>query len=86
MVKVDAANFTYESSVNLTTATNVKTLIIDSSGNTSYLYAGTTQSPAVVAKIDLDTFQQVATWTAAAGENNFQTVELDTTLGMLYYG
>lgn len=86
VAKVDLATFTQTDLLTVTGASYVKAMTIDHNGTTPYLYVGTAQSPAAVVRINLTDFTEDIVVTASAGENNFQTVEIDTDLGMLYFG
>lgn len=86
LLKVDLATFTLADTLTVFGANYIKAMAIDRSGTTPFLYLGSAQSPANVVKVDMTTFKENATVVALPGENSFQTVEIDTTLGMLYFG
>lgn len=86
IAKIDLATFTNTDNLTVTGAQFVKAMAIDHNTTTPFLFVGTAQSPGVVVRIDLTTFTENATAVANLGENNFQTMEIDTDLGMIYLG
>lgn len=86
IAKVDLATFTNTDTLTVTGAQFVKAMAIDHNATTPVLYVGTAESPGVVVRIDLTTFTEDSTAVANAGENNFQSMEIDTDLGMIFLG